>query len=263
MAKWVRLLALYLFLLFVWEGYSTTNQDMHFILPAPSHILTRLIEYSDRFFYHTMVTLSEMGGGFLLAFVVAFPLAWAMYLWNTARLFLQPVFVVIQCLPMFTLAPIMIIWFDWSYTAILVPTALMIFFPLTMNIYQGLRSVPKELIDYFHLYEASSWQLFVKLQLPWAVPHICSGIRISAAIAGVGAVAGEWAGAQSGLGVLMLESRRGADLEGTFAALFCLTILSLTLYCLSLLIEKIALSPRSLRISSLSAKPREANAKFF
>ncbi|MCB1119438.1 MAG: ABC transporter substrate-binding protein [Chlamydiia bacterium] len=248
MVNWFRSLALYLALLFIWEGYGTIYRDMHFILSAPSQILYRLIAYSDQYWHHTLVTLSEMGGGFLLAFCVAFPLAWVMYLWNTARLFLQPIFVIIQCLPMFTLAPIMIIWFDWSYTAILVPTALMIFFPLTMNIYQGLRSVPTDLIDYFRLHHASCWQTFTKLQIPWAIPHICSGIRISSAIAGVGAVAGEWAGAQEGLGVLMLEHRRGADLEGVFAALLCLTTVSLSLYCMALLIEKIVYSPKPVRV---------------
>ena len=221
-----------------WEMVSYTYESFLFILPAPSKIFLCFWRHGGRFWYHTLVTVKEMAGGFFLAFLLAFPMAWVMTLWTSTRAILQPLFVVIQCIPMFTLAPIMILWFDWSYTAIVIPVALMIFFPLTMNIYQGLRSTPKHLVDYFRMNEATTWQLFSKLQLPWALPNIFSGIRISTAIAGIGAVAGEWAGGQEGLGLLMLESRRGADLETTFAGLFCLTLLSMGLYITMILLEK-------------------------
>lgn len=231
-------LAVFTVLFTVWEGCSWFFSDLMFVLPAPSRIFAILWQRSDRFLFHAGVTLNEMAGGFVLAFAVAFPLAWMMALWSSARLVLQSLFIVIQCVPMFALAPIMILWFDWSYTAIVIPTALMIFFPLTMNIYQGLMSTPQHLLDYFRVNDATTWQIFYKLQLPWALPHIFAGFRISAAIAGIGAVAGEWAGGQSGLGLLMIESRRGADLEMTFAALFCLTFMSLTLYSITVLLEK-------------------------
>ena len=190
--------------------------------------------------------------------MMAFPLAWAMDTWNSARCLLQPIFVVIQCIPMFALAPIMVLWFDLSYTAILIPTALMIFFPLTMNIYQGLRSTPQHLLDFFKVNQATKWQIFFKLKLPWALPHICSGFRIAAAIAGIGAVAGEWAGAQAGLGMLMVESRRGIDLETTFGALFCLAMTSLGLYILTFSLEKVAKERRPLRmiLKSYFKKPQ-------
>ena len=178
-----------------------------FILPAPSGIFAVLWEMRGEFLLHTLVTLKEMCGGFLLALVCAFPLAWTMLRHETSRTLLQPLFIIIQCLPMFTLAPIMVIWFGWSYTAIVIPTALMIFFPLTLNIYQGLRSTPQHLLEFFQANQATPWQTFFKLRFPWAVPHIFAGFRISSAIAGVGAVAGEWAGAQRGLGILMLERR--------------------------------------------------------
>lgn len=230
MKKYLLPILFFISLLCSWEYTSLYFSNMLFILPPPSKILYRLWEARDRFYLHTHVTFREMTVGFVMAFVFAFPLAWVMYLWGSARAVLQPLFVIIQCLPMFALAPIMVIWFGWSFTAIVVPTALMIFFPLTMNIYQGLRSTPENLIDYFRIHSASPWQTFTKLQLPWSLPHICSGFKIAAGIAGVGAVAGEWAGAQQGLGVMMLESRRGADLESTFAALLCLTGISLGLY---------------------------------
>ncbi len=234
----------FLFLFGIWEFSSRTLPHLLFILPAPSEILCTLWELRARFCLHTYCTFKEMLGGFFLALAAAFPLAWTMMRYQSSRSLLQPLFIVIQCLPMFTLAPIMVIWFGWSFTAIVIPTALMIFFPLTLNIYQGLRSTPKDLLEFFQTNQASSWQTFFKLRLPWAVPHIFAGFRISSAIAGVGAVAGEWAGAQKGLGMLMLESRRNTDLEITFGALFCLTVISTLLYGFILYCEKIALPPR-------------------
>lgn len=217
-------------LLATWEAASRLLPNMAFVLPPPSHILLQVWERSDRFLLHTSHTLTVMLSGFFFAIIAAFPLAWIMSLRNSARILLQPIFIVTQCIPMFTLAPMMVFWFGWSFTAIVVPTALMIFFPLTMNIYQGLCSTPKDLQDYFRINNATAWQTLVKLQLPWAMPQLFAGFRISAAIAGIGAIAGEWAGAQSGLGLLMLESRRVADLEMMFGALFCLLLVSLTLY---------------------------------
>lgn len=231
-------------LLAIWEGVSHFNTDLVFVIPAPSQVVYRLIENFDRFMFHTGITIKEMLVGFLLAFLMAFPLAWVMDLFYSARVILQPLFIVIQCIPMFTLAPIMVMWFGWSLTAIVVPTALMIFFPLTINIYQGLRATPSHLIDYFNIHQATPWQIFFKLKLPWALPHIFAGFRLSAAIAGIAAVAGEWAGAQAGLGILMLESRRDTDLETTFGALICLTFVSAILYTITLSCEYFASARR-------------------
>lgn len=225
-------------LLLVWEFASRVSDQLFFVLPPPSSISFQIYQKFDRLMFHTVETLKVMMGGFLLAVFVAFPLAWMMLSRKLMRHFLQPLFVMSQCIPMFTLAPLMVIWFGWSYIAVVIPTALMIFFPLTMSIYRGLSSTPHAYLDYFRLNQATPLQTFYKLQLPWALPNIFSGLRVSAGFAGVGAVAGEWAGAQNGLGMLMLESRRGADLEMVFCSLTCLTALTLLIYGSIVLIER-------------------------
>lgn len=243
----------FLLIITIWEISSLTIPELELVLPAPSQILQSIFEQPGRFILHSKITLQTMLGGFFLALAIAFPIAFLMYYWIPARLVLQPLFVMIQCIPMFTLAPIMVIWFGWSFTAIVVPTALMIFFPLTINIYQGLHSTPKEMLNYFISNNSTVWQSLFKLQLPWALPQIFAGFRISAAIAGIGAIAGEWAGAQKGLGVLMLESRRGTDLETTFGALFCLTFLSLSFYSVIVLLEKLSQNRKFLRFIQKSS----------
>lgn len=225
------------FFICFWEFMSHSDPHWQLLFPPPSMIATRLYQGVDRFYLHTLATLKVMTGGMVLAILAAFPLAWLMLRWRGFAC-LQPLLVMLQALPMFALAPLMIFWFDWSYTAIVIPTALMIFFPLTVAVYRGFSSTPTPLIDYFRLHSATEMQILLKLRLPWALPSTLSGLRISAAAAGLGAVAGEFAGAQEGLGVLMLESRRGADFTTTFAALACLIGLNLTFYALTLILEK-------------------------
>ena len=230
----------------LWECYSKFSKDLFFVLPPPTQVISCILEKSDRFLHHSFVTFTEMVGGILLAFSAAFPLAWMMNYWNTAKMILQPIFVIIQCVPMFVLAPMMVFWFEWSYFSIVIPTALMIFFPLTMNLYQGLKSIPFRFTEYFRINGATSWQMFYKLQLPWARPYFFAGLRIAAAIAGIGAIAGEWAGAQEGLGPMMIESRRAADLEMMFGALFCLAFVSMGFYIFAILLEKKMARPRTI-----------------
>lgn len=240
--KTIICLFVFLSLFLLWEICARSYPSLLFVLPSPSRIFTTLIECRERFFLHSYVTIKEMGVGFLIAFLFAFPLSWIMLRYITSRVILQPFFVVLQCLPMFALAPIMIIWFGWSFTAIVIPTSLMIFFPLTLNIYQGLRATPLDFLDFFKIHNATVFQTFFKLQLPWALPHIFAGLRVSSAISGIGAIAGEWAGAQEGLGILMLEGRRNVDLETTFASLFLLCLISMAFYGMVVFLEKIFLS---------------------
>lgn len=182
-------------LLFSWQLSTALFPHLLFVLPPPLTIVTTFIEWKERFLFHSIATIKEILGGFLIATIASFSLAWIMLRFKNTRSFLQPLFIVIQCLPMFALAPLMVIWCGWGYFAIVLPTALMIFFPLTLNIYQGLKATPEPLLDFFRINGATNMQTLFKLQFPWALPHIFSGFRIASAIAGIGAVAGEWAGA--------------------------------------------------------------------
>lgn len=242
--RWKKLLysaSLLLILLCIWEIAAHKISYMRFLAPAPSAVAARLIEQPWPFLMHASVTLEEMLGGMLLAFLAAFPLAWAMARYTAMSLALQPIFVVVKCVPMFILAPIMVIWLGWTYWAIVLPTALMIFFPFTLTLFQGLKATPPAWLDLFRLNHASQWQLFWLLRLPASLPYLFAGLRIAAAIAGVGAVAGEWAGAQKGLGIFMLESRRYVDLEAVFGGLFALVVISLSLYGCIAFLERVFL----------------------
>lgn len=240
-SRWAFSTLLFSFILLLWEWISHFNATLHFVFPPPTEIASALWENPTIFFANTLYTLQEMVIGLAIALIAAFPFAILMLVSRSINYLLHPLFIIVQSIPMFALAPIMLLWFDWSIWAVLVPTALMIFFPFTLNLYQGIRATPQAYLEFFKINGATSWQILVKLRLPWALPHLFSGLRISTAIAGIGAVAGEWAGAQKGLGVLMIEMKKGADIAGCFAALFCLILLSLSGYCAVSFLEKITL----------------------
>ena len=222
-----------LFFLLLWEFSGSL------LIPPPSKVIPSLFFDGEVLWRHTGATFKEMVAGMVIATACAFPIAWAMLMSHTVRAILEPFFVIIQCVPMFTLAPIFVLWCGWSFSAVVIPTALMIVFPLTMNIFKGISSTPKEYLEYFRVHGANGWQEFFKLRIPNARPQIFAGLRISAAVAGMGAIAGEWAGAQEGLGVYIQICRRNFDLIGLFSALLCLLILSLSFYGSVIALEKI------------------------
>ena len=234
LTKWIYPFFLLILLLGIWESVAYN----HLLFPSPSSIFFHLIENKARFWFHTLQTFKEMTFGMLLAISIALPLAWSMHKLPLLKSLFQPFFIILQCIPMFTLAPLMLFWFGWSFIAIVVPTALMMIFPLTMSFYKGIKSTPSQHLEQFILDGATEWQIFYKLRVPFALPHIFSGLKISAAISGVGAIAGEWAGAQSGLGVFLQENRRNLDFEGVFGALVCLSIFTIILFSLIVIVEK-------------------------
>jgi NitT/TauT family transport system substrate-binding protein len=236
--RWIFPVICFSSILLLWQLASLIFKNLLFILPAPSDIYFNLIENWGRFSFHIKVTLKEMFFGLSLAFSIAFPTAWLMAENKTARLTIQPLFVISQSIPMFAIAPIIVLWFGWGFISIVIPTALMVFFPLVLTLYQGLTAVPKEMKEFFILHKATKIQTFFKLSLPFALPYIFSGIKISAAVAAIATVSAEWTGAQAGLGMLIQESRRDTDLVTTFGAILLVVLLSLFLYSSTLLVEK-------------------------
>lgn len=222
----------------IWEYLTTRSQDLCFLLPAPSQIAKAFIGRFDRILIHSVATAKEMMGALMLSLLSALPLVWAMIRFQHVGKAIQTLFVLFQSIPTFCLAPLMVMWFGWSFTAVILPSSLMMLFPLTLSIYKGVEAPSEHSFEYFRLHKATPWQLFIKLQLPSALPYFFSGLRIALAISGIGAIVGEWSGANYGLGVLMIETRQSMDYEMTFAALFALVVLTMSFYLIGIFFEK-------------------------
>lgn len=248
------------FLLLFWEYFSKNNPSFSFLCPPPSKIAASFLNSTNLIFSSSCYTLQGILGGFFLALLLSIGLVILMLAYKPAKDLLNPFFILVQCTPMFTLAPLIVLWFGWGLNAVIVPTALTVFFPLTITIYQGITSTPEELLEQFILHQATKQQIFIKLRLPHALPHIFSGLKIAMGSAGFAAIAGEWLASQSGLGILILESRQNYDMEMTFAGLFALTLLTFTLFQSILLIEKLTFA--LFRIAKTTKKYRLPNKKF-
>lgn len=238
MKKFISYLLIILPLIGLWEFCAQNYPNFGFICPPPSKVLTTGIHSFPVLFQHSCYTAQGILGGFFLALLLAILFSATMLLFPSTQGLLHPFCVLVQCLPMFTLAPLIVLWFGWGTRAVIIPTALSIFFPLALTIHQGIKNSPEELLEQFTLYQATTWQKLFKLRIPNGLPHIFSGLKIAMSAAGFATIAGEWVATQSGLGILIVESRRNYDMAMALAGLFVLTMLTLSLFYSVLLLER-------------------------
>ncbi|MGI9556850.1 MAG: ABC transporter permease [Solirubrobacterales bacterium] len=237
-SRWLAPLALVLALLAAWELAARWDvlADLlsiePFLIPAPSQVAEAL--YLDRslLLEDTWVTLQEVVLGFLLAVVLGVAFACALHLSLPVRRAFYPLVVASQTIPIVVLAPILVVWFGFGIGPKLAIIALICFFPITVNTFDGLRGVDRGQTKLMRTLEASRLQIFGRVEAPSALPGFFSGAKIAAAVAVIGAVFGEWAGSDSGLGHLMLTSSSQLLTARTFAAVVVLSGLAIALFAL-------------------------------
>ena len=235
MMKGVRGLSLRLLLiaatLLVWEGLIRGLSVPAFILPAPTGIFVALYRgiASRLYIDHIGVTVGETLMGFALGSALAFSLGIAVALSRRVEYFLYPFIVMFQAMPKVALAPLIIVWFGLGITSKVVSAALVAFFPLMVNTIVGLRSADEDRINLMRSLAASRWQIFWMLRLPNAMPYIFAGLEIAMIFALIGAIVGEFVGAQSGLGMLIQSMNFTMDVAGQFSILLILSVLGLLL----------------------------------
>lgn len=234
----MNVLIFFLLVFLFWQFFADFIPSLHFILPKPAAVFHEFFQRSDFFLWHTFVTLREILFMVLFAVLLAFFLAALMQRFAKFAKVLGPIFVFLQSLPLFCLAPFFVICFGWSFFSVVFAGALMLLAPLTLHFFQGFTSVPKRYLESFAIYQASAWQIFWQLKFPFAFRYLFTALRIAAVNAGICAVSAEWAGAQEGLGLLMYQSQRISDLEASFISFLLLSFLSGALYWLATFFEK-------------------------
>ena len=147
-----------------------------------------------------------------------------------ARSWILPVLVVSQAVPVFALAPVLVLWFGYGMAPKVVMATLIIYFPVTAAFYDGLRRTEPGWLDLAHTLGASKWAMLRRIRLPAAMPAFASGLRVAAAVAPIGAVVGEWVGSSAGLGYYMLLMNGRVQTDAMFAALFVLALVATTIY---------------------------------
>jgi putative hydroxymethylpyrimidine transport system permease protein len=232
---WVLVLLL---LLAAWEAYVQLRDVPEYLLPAPSQIAQALWDDRSTLASQALVTLKEMLLGFAAAVAIGFAAAVLLHLVPWLRGAMQPILIASQSVPVVAIAPILVIYLGFGLAPKVLIVALVCFFPITVNTLDGLERVDPEYRRMLRTLDATRWQVFRRVELPWSLPGLFAGGRIAASYSAVAAVFAEYAGGQAGL---VDSMRDGFDTPLVGAAIVVLALMSLALYGAVTLAERLAL----------------------
>ena len=234
-------LVLTLALLALWELYVRAGQVSVQVLPSPTAIIQALFNNWSVIYDNTLQTLLETVLGLTLAALLGLLLAITLDISSWMRRAVYPLLITSQTIPIIALAPLLLIWIGYDIRPKLIVVTLYCFFPIAVATVDGLASAEPELIKLIHSMRATRWQILRLVRLPGAMPSFFSGLRIAAAYSVIGAIFGEYVGAEKGLGIYMQKAANSFATIDVFAAILVTTILSLLLFGLVSLIERLAL----------------------
>ena len=225
--------------LLLWDVVTRLTDFPAFILPGPWLVWARFWQLvtDGSLLRHMLVTLQEVLSGLALGVSAATALGYLLAKSPVFERLLSPYIVASQSVPVVAIAPLLIIWFGPGMFSKILICALIVFFPVLVNTVVGLRSVPEELVDLMRSLQATRWQTAVYLQMPAALPVFLGGLRIGATLSVIGAVVGEFVGADRGLGFLINLGRGQYDTALVFVAVFTLVTLALGMYGAVVFIE--------------------------
>ena len=209
-----------------------------FLVPAPSEIATSLSENESLLAENAWVTLREVLAGFAAAVVAGAALASVLHLSPVLRRAFYPLTVASQTIPIIVVAPILVVWFGFGIGPKIAMVALICFFPIVVNALDGLGTTPPEQRKLMRSLGAGRGRTFISLEVPTALPYLFSGAKVAVAVAVIGAVFGEWAGSDSGLGHLMLQDNASLEVPRLFASMFVLSAMAIVLFALVALAQR-------------------------
>jgi NitT/TauT family transport system permease protein len=225
----------------VWQLVVVVSGFPPFVLPGPATVLARFVTaWTDgTMLPHARTTLIEVLLGFGLGASIALVVGIGLARSRLAERLLSPYLVAAQATPVLALAPLIALWFGTGLLSKLVICALIVFFPVAVATMVGIRSVDPRLLEMARSLRATSWQIIARVEVPAALPAILGGLRVGITLAVIGAIVGEWAGGDSGLGIL-LNIARGSlyDIPLMFATLMTLALLGIGLYLVMIAIER-------------------------
>ncbi|EGT83142.1 ABC transporter permease [Haemophilus quentini] len=216
-------------LLCLWQLIGVLGDFPHYIFPSPQDVWLQLTSHIELLWQHTQITLIEIGLGLLLGFIFGLSSALLLSFSPKTSSLLLPVLVISQAIPVFAIAPILVLWLGYGMPSKIVMAILIIYFPVTAACYDGLRNTPKAWLDLAKTFKLSPLRLLLKVRLPAALPALASGFRIAVSVAPIGAVIGEWVGSSEGLGYLMIHANVRMQVDLMFAALLILVAISFSI----------------------------------
>lgn len=217
-------------ILLLWQLLVFATKAPHYILPGPVPVLHAIVSHWSSLLLHLQTTLTEIVLGILLGSFLGVTAALIMTLSPLLKRWLLPVLVISQAIPVFALAPILVLWFGYGMASKVAMAVLIIFFPVTSSFYYGMQRTEPQLLELARVMDGRPMAVMRYIVIPSALPAFASGLRVATAVAPIGAVVGEWVGSSAGLGFYMLHANARMQIDGMFAALALLSVVALLLY---------------------------------
>lgn len=219
-------------LLLLWQAAVWATGVPRYLLPPPLQVAETLWASASLLAGHAWITLAEILLGLLGGVLIGAASALSMALLPPLQPWLLPLLVLGQTIPVFALAPLLVLWLGYGLASKVAMAILIIYFPVTAALFDGLRRTEAGWLDLARTMGATHMRLLFRLRLPAALPAFGSGLRIATAVAPIGAIVGEWVGSSAGLGYLMLHANARMQIDLMFAALVVLMAMALALYLL-------------------------------
>jgi NitT/TauT family transport system permease protein len=237
--RYATVIAVHLAVLAVWWAVAASGLVKPFILPSPQATFATLAKPHYRWLDNTLVTATQVFAGYALAVVFGVAVALLFSWFRALQAAFLPLFVTISMIPKVALGPLLVVWFGYGIATNIFFAFLLSFFPILITTARGLRETEPDLIDLVRSLKGSRMQIFVKIQLPGALPYIFSAMKVGAILALAGAIVGEFVASSRGLGYLMIQVQGQLDTAGMFMAVIVLTLLGVALFGVVLVLERL------------------------
>ncbi len=225
---------LFVIVIVSWEVILNLLAVPTHILPTPSKIFLALVrglstppDSRASYWYHMSFTLMEALQGFVIGSVIGIVIGTLLSQSPLMEVMFKPYIVALQSLPKVAVAPLFVVWFGFGMTSKVLMCTLLTFFPLMINSMVGFKSVDPEQTEMMKSLSASRWQIFWKVAVPASLPAIFAGLDMALVYSILGALVGEFAGANQGLGVLILQMGFSFDMAGMFSIFILLSIIAI------------------------------------
>lgn len=216
-------------LIMFWQAVVVFVEPPRYLLPSPLAVAQVFLHQPAFLAHHMLITATEVVAGLVVGSLLGFLTALFVAALPRFGQFVWPVVLVLQALPVFVLAPVLVLWFGFGLASKVVMTVIIIFFPVASAFADGLNRTDRDILDAASLTQASHWQILTRIRLPLALPSLVSGLRVAAPLAPLGAVVGEWVGAAGGLGFIMIQANARMQADQLFAAMLVLALFSVLL----------------------------------
>ena len=221
-----------------WDLIADTLSIEPFLVPAPSDVAEALWNDADLLAENAWVTVQEILAGVVLAIALGFAFAVALHRWDVLRRAFYPLLLASQTIPIIAIAQILVVWLGFGIGPKLAVIALICFFPITVNMLDGLRSVDPDYGRMMRTLDASRSRILWAVEIPASMPFLFSGAKIAVTISVIAAIFGEWVGANEGLGHLILVAQGQLQTSRVFAAIVVLSAIAIGLIAVLALVER-------------------------